>query len=351
MAEKDRNQRWYRTNKLRIGQRVNKFISPWQVDTSYEAGWLSGFISGEGSLKGANCRVDAISFCQRPGRTLDKAIGYCNKLSLPITTPYGKRGGIGKGDALYVDTRGGKWRTIEIIGRLQINRFLDKIDWSKFGGLNGIDKPSTPRRTSVIVNIEDVGVKDVAIISTTEKTYIANGYPMHNCNRFDIPKAQTRFLINKLAPPSPFRTIDTLKVAQQNFRFASNKLDYIGELLLHDRKLHTEYQLWLRCLDGDPKSLEEMLTYNKKDVLLVEEAYVFLRPFIKSHPNMAIYQEAIEPTCPTCGSVDIEECGHYSTSVNRYLAFRCKDCGAICRSRKIDTPLKSKSAIMMPTAR
>lgn len=173
----------------------------------------------------------------------------------------------------------------------------------------------------------------------------------HNINKFDIPKAQTRFIVNKLAPPSPFRTIDTLTVAQQNFRFASNKLDYIGELLLHDRKIHTEYQLWLRCMEGDAKSLEEMLTYNKKDVLLEEEAYVFLRPYIKSHPNMAIYQEAVEPTCPTCGSTDIDECGHYATSVNRYIAFRCKSCGAICRSRKVDTPLKSQHAIMMPTAR
>jgi hypothetical protein len=173
----------------------------------------------------------------------------------------------------------------------------------------------------------------------------------HNINRFDIPKVQTRFIVNKLAPPSPFRTIDTLTIAQQNFRFASNKLDYIGDLLLHDRKIHTEYQLWLDCMKGVPEALSRMLTYNKKDVLLEEEAYVFLRPWIKSHPNMAIYQESIEPSCPTCGSTNIDECGYYSTSVNRYLAFRCKDCGAICRSRKVDTPLKCKSGIMMPTAR
>jgi hypothetical protein len=173
----------------------------------------------------------------------------------------------------------------------------------------------------------------------------------HNILGFDLPKAQTRFLLNKLAPPSPFRVIDTLKVAQQNFRFASNKLDYIGQLLLNDKKIHTEYQLWLRCLDGDATSLEEMLTYNKKDVLLLEEAYVFLRPYIKNHPNMGIYQESIEPSCPTCGSTNIDECGHYTTSVNRYLAFRCKDCGSICRSRAIDTPLKCKSGIMQAVAR
>ncbi len=173
----------------------------------------------------------------------------------------------------------------------------------------------------------------------------------HNINRFDIPKAQTRFIVNKLNPPSPFRTIDTLTIAQQNFRFASNKLDYIGELLLHDRKIHTEYQLWLDCMAGVPHRLQEMLAYNKKDVLLEEEAYVFLRPYIKSHPNMAIYQESHEPSCPTCGSVNIDECGHYTTSVNRYLAFRCKDCGAICRSRSTSIPLKCKSGILRSIAR
>lgn len=173
----------------------------------------------------------------------------------------------------------------------------------------------------------------------------------HNILGFDLPKAQTRFLINKLAPPSPFRVIDTLKVAQQNFRFASNKLDYIGQLLLNDKKLHTEYQLWLRCLDGDAVSLEEMNAYNQKDVLLLEEAYVFLRPYIKNHPNMAIYQESIEPSCPTCGSTDIDECGHYTTNVNRYLAFRCLNCGAICRSRSTDMPVKCKGGIMRPVAR
>jgi len=173
----------------------------------------------------------------------------------------------------------------------------------------------------------------------------------HNILGFDLPKAQTRFLLNKLAPPSPFQVIDTLKIAQRYFRFASNKLDYIGQLLLNDRKLHTEYQLWLRCLEGDPKSLRDMLAYNQKDVLLLEEAYVFLRPYIKSHPNIAIYQESTEPSCPNCGSVDIKDCGYYTTTVNRYLAFRCNSCGAICRSRKSDIPLKCKSGILSPTAR
>jgi len=173
----------------------------------------------------------------------------------------------------------------------------------------------------------------------------------HNGNGFDIPKSQTRFLMHKLVPPSPFQTIDTLLIARKNFRLSSNKLDYIGQLMLNERKLHTEYSLWLRCLEGDPQALSDMLTYNKQDVLLLEDIYVLLRPWIKSHPNMAIFMEAHEPSCPNCGSTDIKECGYYTTSVNRFLAFRCNSCGAVCRSRKSDVPLKCKSGIMQSVAR
>lgn len=173
----------------------------------------------------------------------------------------------------------------------------------------------------------------------------------HNGNGFDIPKSQTRFLAHRLAPPSPFQTIDTLLIARKNFRLSSNKLDYIGQLMLNERKLHTEYSLWLRCLEGDPQALSDMLTYNKQDVLLLEDIYVLLRPWIKSHPNMGIFMEAHEPSCPNCGSTDIKECGYYTTSVNRFLAFRCNSCGAVCRSRKSDVPLKCKSGIMQSVAR
>ena len=173
----------------------------------------------------------------------------------------------------------------------------------------------------------------------------------HNAKGFDVPKAQTRFMLHKLAPPSPFQIIDTLLVARKNFRLSSNKLDYIGQLTLNKRKLHTEYALWLRCLEGDKESLEYMLTYNKQDVLLLEEVYTLFRPYISNHPNMAIYMEAHEPTCPNCGSTDIKECGYYTTAVNRYLAFRCNSCGAICRSRTNDTPVKCKSGILRSISR
>lgn len=206
---------------------------------------------------------------------------------------------------------------------------------------------------SSVLTPAEVLAKDDKRIATelwalVDKADVISG---HNIKGFDLPKMQTRWILNGLPPVSPFQLIDTLDVARKNFRFASNKLDYIGQLIRNEGKIHTEYQLWLRCLKGDPKSLNEMLVYNEGDVRLLEDAFVFLRPYFKSAPNMAIYQESTEPSCPTCGSTNIQDCGHYVTSVNRFLAFRCLDCGAICRSRSTDVTVKQKRGILAPTAR
>lgn len=179
----------------------------------------------------------------------------------------------------------------------------------------------------------------------------ANVLIAHNGRRFDLRYINTRFLMNGLKPPSPFQTIDTLDVAKKNFLFSSNKLDYLGTLIHNKGKIKTDFELWTKCLDGDKQALQYMQDYNKQDVQLLEDVYVSLRPFIYSHPNTAIYQESTEPSCPSCGSTDITECGYYTTMVNQYLAFRCNSCGAICRSRTSEIPLEQRKVIMRPTAR
>ena len=49
----------------------------------------------------------------------------------------------------------------------------------------------------------------------------------HNLDRFDIRKLNARFIDNDLDPPSPYKTIDTLKIARREFAFVSYKQDYL----------------------------------------------------------------------------------------------------------------------------
>ena len=150
----------------------------------------------------------------------------------------------------------------------------------------------------------------------------------HNGDKFDVKKLNTRFHMNGLYPPSPYRSIDTLKVVKKSFAFSSNKLDYLSQIMTNRNKLETNFKLWTDCLHGNRNALNKMLAYNEEDVRLLEEVYVELRPWIRPHPNVNIYDD-IEG-CPSCGSDDLEpNGGYYTTVTNKYLSYSCNECGSL----------------------
>ena len=61
--------------------------------------------------------------------------------------------------------------------------------------------------------------------------------------------------------------------------------------------------------------------------------YLKLRPWIKSHPNVAVYMESDTEVCSNCGSSDIKGKGFYTTNTGRYKTYTCNLCGGISRSR------------------
>lgn len=89
----------------------------------------------------------------------------------------------------------------------------------------------------------------------------------HNVDRFDIRHSNARFLLNGLEPVTGKKTLDTLKIARGKFFFESNKLDYISQKLGFRSKDHIDNADWLRIVtDGDQKTLDKVLKYNRKDV-------------------------------------------------------------------------------------
>lgn len=172
----------------------------------------------------------------------------------------------------------------------------------------------------------------------------------HNGVRFDLPELNARFLHHSIPPPSNYQQIDTLRELKKHFRYTSNRLDYIGKLLVNDQKLPTNMALWERCDRGEQEALDEMLEYNKQDVNLLEECYLLIRPYIKAHPNIALYSESQEECCPSCGSTKITECGYYTTPSGRYESLRC-ECGALSRRRKSILSKKERDNLLISNAR
>jgi len=177
----------------------------------------------------------------------------------------------------------------------------------------------------------------------------------HNAWRFDVPRLNTRFLLNGFNPPSPYQVIDTLKVAKKSFGFSSNKLDFIARQLgLEGKADPGGMKTWNDIVrSGDEEALKRMSSYNDKDVLVLEDVYVKLRPWIKSHPNMSLYYGDIETRCPNCGSNKLswDEDKFYVTPMNKYSAVRCDECGAVGRARESSLTKLKRDSLVSTTAR
>jgi len=174
----------------------------------------------------------------------------------------------------------------------------------------------------------------------------------HNGDRFDLPKINWRFLINGLKPPMPYRSLDTYKSTYKQLGASSHSLNFLGKMILNKEKLHTDYQLWIDCENGDQEALNRMEEYCKGDTALLEDVYLEVRCWIKSHPNLAVFMETNEPCCPTCGSFEFEEGeGYYTTPQNKYVSLRCKKCGAINRKKSSEITQPQRKAMLVPTAR
>jgi len=155
----------------------------------------------------------------------------------------------------------------------------------------------------------------------------------HNGDRFDLPMFNSRLLVLGEEPLGPVQTIDTLKLAKANFRLAYNKLDYLAEILGIGRKLKTDFALWKAAYHGDTKALVQMSKYNIKDVVLLEEVFNKLKPYVKGLKRLVDATHDDEFACPSCGKNALMKRGFARTQSATYQRYQCTACTRYSRSR------------------
>ena len=154
----------------------------------------------------------------------------------------------------------------------------------------------------------------------------------YNGTKFDMPTLNKEFLLHDFPPPAPYKQIDLLRSVRSQFRFPSNKLDYVAQRLgLGKKTEHEGYTLWVKCMNKDPAAWKVMEKYNKQDVVLLEKVYDRLLPWIKSHPNHNLFSGR---GCPNCGSSKLQKRGFTYTTTGTFQRFQCTNCGSWSKSSK-----------------
>lgn len=163
-----------------------------------------------------------------------------------------------------------------------------------------------------------------------DEAHILVGY---NSQGFDVKHLFEEFAKDWRRPPSPHFDVDLLRAVRARFRFPYNRLDEVCRDLGLETKLANDgWDLWLACMNGDDKAWRTMKRYNRQDVVITEQLYDRLRPWIKGHPNVNMFREERVSGCSRCGSADTEAAGFHYTQTRAYRMFVCNACGSYDRA-------------------
>ena len=150
----------------------------------------------------------------------------------------------------------------------------------------------------------------------------------HNGDKYDLAWIKTRCLYHNIPMFPNYVTIDTLKQARSKFKFNSNKLDYIGKFLGLGEKIHTSFNLWKDIvLNKDKQALEDMVTYCKGDVELLEKIYNKMSSYFPHKTHFGVLNGEEKYSCPECGHEDMRfSQRRYTASGTARIQLQCNKC-------------------------
>ena len=218
--------------------------------------------------------------------------------------------------------------------------------WAKFISPDNIIEPVTTLcwaamwdhdRSTMFGRIEDPDGLDRLYQLIDEADAIV-GY---NSNGFDMKHLMKDFILAWYHPPAGWMDIDLYTTVRGRFKFQSNKLDYVCKQLgIGGKTKHSGMQLWRDVKAGCPKAWKKMEQYNRRDVKMTKALYHKILPWIKTHPNVAMWiTDPANPTCNKCGSTDLRNKGPaHRTQTRSYKRYKCNGCGSPLRARYSETP-------------
>lgn len=151
----------------------------------------------------------------------------------------------------------------------------------------------------------------------------------HNSDHFDVPTLRTRCLYHGILMYPNYRSLDTLKKSRSGFKFASNSLDYLGKFVGIGGKTERRAMEQTKAVfeDGNEKALKEMVNYCKNDVVVLNDYYHIISPFIAHNNNFAVATGGEKWECPECTGKNVEMFRTYFTPMGIIKRdMKCNDC-------------------------
>lgn len=148
-------------------------------------------------------------------------------------------------------------------------------------------------------------------------TYYGKGFD----NKFINAKLLEHSL--PILPNTPH--VDLFFTVKSNLALSRKSLANVAEYLeFENKKTPVAGKIWRRAMVGQKDAINYVVEHCKSDVLLLEEAYLKLRPLVRLHPRVAGWLP-----CRVCGSTKLQRRGTVLTvTKGKKYRIRCSSCGS-----------------------
>ena len=150
-----------------------RYLPTWERDISFDGGYMSGILDGEGSISILiRKRGDThwqMSIAQNPG-------GVADRIRSTLLSRRVRFSESNNGSALHFTIRGGRTAIMRVLGIFQATRLLEKfqaIGSDLFGTL-------VAKSFSRVLEVRDLGEQEIVTLESSSGTYFAEGFGSHN---------------------------------------------------------------------------------------------------------------------------------------------------------------------------
>lgn len=163
---------WMPTFDLKPGYQLRQLSSmAWEEDRSYEAGWLAGFLDGEGWVQSAHGRL---GFAQKDGEVADYALSVLKSRGYSVAEHQSRPDGL----RLFQITS--RQQAMRLLGTIRPKRLLAKAVDLVEGRELPYGRNGHAEGFGTIAAVEYIGNQEVVGLETSESTFIAEGLASHN---------------------------------------------------------------------------------------------------------------------------------------------------------------------------
>ncbi len=156
---------WTHAENIVPGDRLAFMMKPFAEDTSFDAGWMAGFLDGEGSV---NAKL-GVYVGQKAGPIADTLVADARSLGFELRTH------ARKGEMTNFTVYGGMEAWLTFLGRVRPRRLLAKASvlWEDRNAMRR-------RRSAVVQSVRRLGMGAIIAIETSTETLIVDGFLGHN---------------------------------------------------------------------------------------------------------------------------------------------------------------------------